>query len=91
MIIPVCSNEQVAWLLLLRLMLLECVGVAVVMKDAISRRSRGFGFITFAEPSAVDRVLEQPNHVLDNRRVEAKRAVSTAISRLATPGTCSNR
>lgn len=48
---------------------------AVVMKDSISRRSRGFGFITYADPSCVERALAQPNHVLDNRRVEAKRAV----------------
>ncbi|TFJ83301.1 hypothetical protein NSK_005365 [Nannochloropsis salina CCMP1776] len=48
---------------------------AVVMKDPISRRSRGFGFITFAEAGAVDRVLAQDNHILDSRRVEAKRAV----------------
>lgn len=42
---------------------------AVVMKDPISRRSRGFGFITYADPSCVDRALAQPNHILDNRRV----------------------
>ena len=38
-------------------------------------RSRGFGFITFADAAAVDRVLSQDNHILDSRRVEAKRAV----------------
>ncbi len=48
---------------------------AVVMKDSLSRRSRGFGFITFASPSSVDDVLNQPEHIIDNRRVEAKRAV----------------
>lgn len=42
---------------------------AVVMKDPISRRSRGFGFITYADPSCVDRALAQPNHILDSRRV----------------------
>ena len=42
---------------------------AVVMKDPISRRSRGFGFITYADPSCVERALAQPNHILDNRRV----------------------
>uniref|UniRef100_A0AAV1V914 RRM domain-containing protein n=1 Tax=Peronospora matthiolae TaxID=2874970 RepID=A0AAV1V914_9STRA len=53
---------------------------AVVMKDPISRRSRGFGFITYADPVCVDRALAQPNHVLDSRRVEAKRAVPRAES-----------
>ncbi len=51
---------------------------AVVMKDSLSRRSRGFGFITFAHPSSVDIVLSKPEHVIDNRRVEAKRAVPRA-------------
>ncbi|KAF1331491.1 Heterogeneous nuclear ribonucleoprotein, partial [Globisporangium splendens] len=53
---------------------------AVVMKDPISRRSRGFGFITYADPGCVDRALAQPNHILDSRRVEAKRAVPRAES-----------
>lgn len=44
---------------------------AVVMKDPISRRSRGFGFITYADPVCVDRALAQPNHILDSRRVSA--------------------
>ncbi len=48
------------------------------MKDSLSRRSRGFGFITFANPSSVDDVLSQPEHIVDNRRVEAKRAVPRA-------------
>ena len=54
---------------------------AVVMKDPISRRSRGFGFITYSDPACVDRALAQQNHVLDSRRVEAKRAVPRADSR----------
>uniref|UniRef100_K3WL69 RRM domain-containing protein n=1 Tax=Globisporangium ultimum (strain ATCC 200006 / CBS 805.95 / DAOM BR144) TaxID=431595 RepID=K3WL69_GLOUD len=53
---------------------------AVVMKDPISRRSRGFGFITYADPGCVDRALAHPNHILDSRRVEAKRAVPRAES-----------
>lgn len=53
---------------------------AVVMKDPISRRSRGFGFITYADPVCVERALAQPNHILDSRRVEAKRAVPRAES-----------
>lgn len=48
---------------------------AVVMKDPVSRRSRGFGFITFVHPSHVDKVLKQDVHTIDSRKVEAKRAV----------------
>ena len=50
---------------------------AVVMKDPISRRSRGFGFITYADLTCVDKALAQPNHVLDNRRVREKRRINS--------------
>lgn len=42
---------------------------AVVMKDPVSRRSRGFGFITFEHTSFVDNVLERDVHVIDSRKV----------------------
>lgn len=48
---------------------------AVVMREPGSRRSRGFGFITYAESSSVDRALAEEEHMIDGRRVEAKRAV----------------
>ena len=31
----------------------------MVMKDPATRRSRGFGFITFSEPHSVDKVLSR--------------------------------
>ena len=48
---------------------------AVVMKDPISRRSRGFGFITFCDIDSVDNALAHEPHTIDSRKVEAKRAV----------------
>lgn len=48
---------------------------AVVMKDPVTRRSRGFGFITYTHPSHVDQALAVTSHVIDSRKVEAKRAV----------------
>ena len=48
---------------------------AVVMKDPVSKRSRGFGFITFYDISSVDNVLAHEPHTIDSRKVEAKRAV----------------
>lgn len=45
------------------------------MKDAVSRRSRGFGFITYMNTASVDAALSVEQHIVDNRRVEAKRAV----------------
>ncbi len=34
----------------------------MVMKDPATRRSRGFGFITFSDPTAVEKVLKYPVH-----------------------------
>ncbi|KDD76583.1 hypothetical protein H632_c173p0, partial [Helicosporidium sp. ATCC 50920] len=48
----------------------------VVMYDRDSRRPRGFGFVTFAHDSAVDRVLALGSlHRLGNKQVEVKRAI----------------
>ena len=54
---------------------------AVVMKDPVSRRSRGFGFITFHDPHSVDVALSNEPHTIDARRVEAKRAVPRSEAR----------
>ena len=42
---------------------------AVVMKDPVTRRSRGFGFITYTHPSYVDQALAIGIHVIDSRKV----------------------
>ncbi|KAK8967017.1 Heterogeneous nuclear ribonucleoprotein 1 [Platanthera guangdongensis] len=47
----------------------------VVMRDKITGKPRGFGFVVFADPAIVDRVL-QDTHTIDGRTVEAKRAMS---------------
>ncbi|KAK4478225.1 hypothetical protein RD792_017508 [Penstemon davidsonii] len=51
------------------------VAQTVVMRDKISGKPRGFGFVVFADPDVLDRVL-QDRHVIDGRTVEAKRALS---------------
>lgn len=51
------------------------------MKDPISRRSRGFGFITYEHASYVDVALAQEIHTIDSRQVEAKRAVPRCDTR----------
>lgn len=38
------------------------------------QRSRGFGFITFAEPGSVDKVLKCPIHTLDGKKIDPKHA-----------------
>eukprot|EP00475_Leptophrys_vorax_P032467 TRINITY_DN5010_c0_g1_i1.p1 TRINITY_DN5010_c0_g1~~TRINITY_DN5010_c0_g1_i1.p1 ORF type:complete len:321 (-),score=17.84 TRINITY_DN5010_c0_g1_i1:593-1555(-) len=44
------------------------------MKDRITGRPRGFGFVTFEDPSACDKVVED-KHVIGGRTVEAKKSV----------------
>uniref|UniRef100_A0A8D9BNX5 Heterogeneous nuclear ribonucleoprotein A1, A2/B1 homolog n=1 Tax=Cacopsylla melanoneura TaxID=428564 RepID=A0A8D9BNX5_9HEMI len=47
----------------------------VVMKDPITKRSRGFGFITYSEAKMVDDAMANRPHNIDGRTVETKRAV----------------
>jgi RNA recognition motif-containing protein len=49
------------------------------MRDAVSRRSRGFGFVTFATEEQATFCLTNTEHTIDNRKVEAKRAVSRDV------------
>ncbi|GMH05248.1 hypothetical protein Nepgr_007088 [Nepenthes gracilis] len=44
------------------------------MKDRITGRARGFGFVIYADSAVAERVVRQ-KHVLDGRSVEAKKAV----------------
>lgn len=47
----------------------------IVMKDPASKRSRGFGFVTYAEASSVDDAMSNRPHVIDGKAVEPKRAI----------------
>jgi len=47
----------------------------VVMKDPKTRKSRGFGFVTYARASMVDDAQAARPHRVDGREVEPKRAV----------------
>ncbi|XP_077338553.1 RNA-binding protein Musashi homolog 2 isoform X6 [Lithobates pipiens] len=57
----------------------ECM----VMRDPTTKRSRGFGFVTFADPASVDKVLAQPHHELDSKTIDPK----VAFPRRAQPKT----
>ncbi|KAI9321753.1 hypothetical protein BX666DRAFT_1905291 [Dichotomocladium elegans] len=49
---------------------LDCV----VMRDPATGRSRGFGFLTMADPAAIDTIVSQ-DHYLDGKRIDPKRAI----------------
>ncbi|KAG2482743.1 hypothetical protein HYH03_018337 [Edaphochlamys debaryana] len=46
----------------------------VVMRDRHTRRPRGFGFITFADPAAAQAACAEP-HTIDSRQIDAKPSV----------------
>merc|ERR1712226_599389 len=53
----------------------------LVMKDPVTQRSRGFGFITFSTPEAVDRVLTVSSHSLDGKKIDPKHATPKSKSK----------
>ncbi|KAL8608925.1 hypothetical protein ACOMHN_009786 [Nucella lapillus] len=46
-----------------------------VMRDPQSKRSRGFGFITYKEAEFIDQAQANRPHKIDNREVDTKRAM----------------
>ncbi|XP_061072686.1 RNA-binding protein Musashi homolog 2b isoform X3 [Conger conger] len=46
----------------------ECM----VMRDPTTKRSRGFGFVTFGDAASVDKVLAQQHHELDSKTIDPK-------------------
>ena len=48
----------------------------VVMRDPNTKRSRGFGFVTYTTVEEVDAAMNARPHKVDGRVVEPKRAVS---------------
>ncbi|XP_071692280.1 heterogeneous nuclear ribonucleoprotein 1-like [Rutidosis leptorrhynchoides] len=47
---------------------------AVIMRDRITGRARGFGFVVFADSAVAEKVVLE-KHMIDGRTVEAKKAV----------------
>ncbi|KAL1330416.1 hypothetical protein HN51_047644 [Arachis hypogaea] len=52
---------------------------SVIMKDRHTGKPRGFGFITYADPSVVDQVIQE-NHVINGKQVEIKRTIPKGSS-----------
>ncbi|KAD6120060.1 hypothetical protein R6Q59_026089 [Mikania micrantha] len=66
------------------------VSQTVIMRDKITGRPRGFGFVVFSDPSVLDSVL-QDRHSIDGRNVEAKRALSREEQQASRPANNANR
>lgn len=48
------------------------VNECMVMRDPATKRARGFGFITFADPASVEKVLAHDQHELDGKKIDPK-------------------
>uniref|UniRef100_A0A8C2EUJ7 Musashi RNA-binding protein 1 n=1 Tax=Cyprinus carpio TaxID=7962 RepID=A0A8C2EUJ7_CYPCA len=46
--------------------------IIMVMRDPVTKRSRGFGFVTFVDQAGVDKVLAQSRHELDSKTIDPK-------------------
>ena len=57
----------------------------VAITEGISRRPRGFGFITYVDVAAADAVLQTRFHVVANRYIEVKQAVPRAVTEVVHP------
>ena len=54
------------------------------MRDPNTKRSRGFGFVTFEKTSQLDAAQAARPHIIDNREVEPKRAVPRDVNKQVT-------
>lgn len=59
----------------------------IVMREPQSKRSRGFGFITYKHSSMVDNAQEARPHKIEGREVQSKRAISREDSKLEAQAT----
>lgn len=65
---------------------------AVIVKDTNTQRSRGFGFVTFADPVTVSNIFKVPVHAIDGKKVDPKFAkIKTQAPKKASPNGLSER
>jgi RNA recognition motif-containing protein len=44
----------------------------VIMTDTATKRSRGFGFVTFKNAASADAACDHIDHVIDSRKIDVK-------------------
>ena len=66
MIMMVMVIMMVIMMVMMMIMMIEIIGMIMIMMII----SRGFGFVTFADVSGVDKVLEHGAHDLDGKKVK---------------------
>lgn len=49
---------------------------SIILTDPITEKSRGFGFVTFENPDAVDYALASAPHYLDGKTIDPKRLLT---------------
>ena len=54
---------------------------SMIMKDRYTGQPRGFGFVTYDDPSVVDSVIEGA-HVINGKQVEIKRTIPKGFGQL---------
>ena len=57
-----------------------------LLKDPLTQRNRGFGFITFSNQDALGRVAAVPSHILDGKKIDPKRATLKSKNRVFVGG-----
>lgn len=67
--------------------LVDCV----VMRDPATKRSRGFGFVSYSKQSEVDEAMKHRPHVIDGKTVDPKRAVPREQSQRSEANVSSKR
>lgn len=60
------------------------VSECMIMRDPGTKRSRGFGFVTFQDPASIEKVLNNGPHQLDSKVVDPKVAVPRQQTSLTT-------
>lgn len=51
-----------------------------VMKDRVTGDPRGFAFVVFKDPTTVDLVMNEPNHEINHKIVDVKRAQARGVA-----------